>query len=211
MSKGRSETRGLHTEVSIKENVRVMLTTNVDISDRLINGQLGTVVKVSVRNVTNKPSTIFVKFDDNNAGASAIRNSSFNFARENTLVSIQPVLARIKVRPGRASSPEIQRLQFPLTLTWACTVHKVQGLTLDNIVVSFDLRQQRYFNYGQVYVALSRATSLNGLHILGTFESKHIQANPKVQEEYDRLRKSSSLRLQSTADLCHKETISICV
>ena len=88
-------------------------------------------------------------------------------------------------------------------------MHKVQGLTLDNIVVSFDLRQQRYFNYGQVYVALSRATSLNGLHILGTFESKHIRANPKVQEEYDRLRKSSSLRLQSTADLCHKETISI--
>ena len=126
-----------------------MLTTNVDIRDRLIDGQLGTVVKVSVYNVTNKPSTIFVKFDDNNAGASAIRNSSFHFARENNLVPIQPVLARIKVRPGKASSPEIQRLQFPLTLAWACTVHKVRGLTLDNIVVSFDLRKQRYFNYGQ--------------------------------------------------------------
>ena len=36
--------------------------------------------------------------------------------------------ARIKLRPGKSSSPEIQRLQFPITLAWACTVHKVQGV-----------------------------------------------------------------------------------
>ena len=128
--------------ILIKENARVMLTTNVDISDRLINGQLGTVTKVFVDNVSNKPSTIFVKFDDSNAGISAIRNSSSSFARENNLVPIKPVLARIKVRPGKPSSPEMQRLQFPVTLAWACTVHKVQGLTLDNIVVSFDLKSK---------------------------------------------------------------------
>ena len=95
LSKGRSETGGLDTKILVKENARVMLTTNVDISDRLINGQLGTVIKVSVDNVSNKPSTIFVKFDDSNAGVSAIRNSSSNFARENNLVPIKPVLARI--------------------------------------------------------------------------------------------------------------------
>jgi hypothetical protein len=211
LSKGRSETGGLDTKILIKENARVMLTTNVDISDRLINGQLGTVIKVSVDNVSNKPSTIFVKFDDSNAGISAIRNSSSSFARENNLVPIKPVLAGIKVRPGKPSSPEMQRLQFPVTLAWACTVHKVQGLTLDNIVVSFDLKKQRYFNYGQVYVALRRATSLNGLHILGTLESKHIRANPKVQEEYERLRETSSLHPHITTDLCNTETVSICL
>jgi ATP-dependent exoDNAse (exonuclease V) alpha subunit len=142
LSKGRSETGGLDTKILIKENARVMLTTNVDISDRLINGQLGTVIKVSVDNVSNKPSTIFVKFDDSNAGISAIRNSSSSFARENNLVPIKPVLARIKVRPGKPSSPEMQRLQFPVTLAWACTVHKEQGLTRDNIVVSFDLKRK---------------------------------------------------------------------
>ena len=72
LSKGRSETGGLDTEIVIKENARVMLTTNVDITDRLINGQLGTVIKVNVDSVSNKPSTIFVKFDDSNAGISAI-------------------------------------------------------------------------------------------------------------------------------------------
>ena len=211
LSKGRSQTGGLDTKISIKENARVMLTTNVDITDRLINGQLGTVVKINVDNHSNKPSTVFVKFDDSRAGVSAIRNSSSSFARENNIVPIQPVLARIKVRPGKPSSPEIQRLQFPLTLAWACTVHKVQGLTLHNIVVSLDLNKQRYFNYGQVYVALSRATSLNALHILGTLEHKHIRANPKVQEEYKRLREISKVQQQLTPDLKDKECLSICI
>ena len=164
---------------------------------------------MSVDNISNKPCTIFVKFDDNNTGKSAIRNSSSSFARQNGLVPIQPVLARIKVRPGKPS-PKI-RLQFPLTLAWACTVHKVQGLTLDNIVVSFDLKKQRYFNYGQVYVALSRATSLNSLHIVETLESKHIRANPKVHEEYERLREILIPLPQLTAPLLNNKTISICV
>ena len=80
-----------------------------------------------------------------------------------------------------------KRVQFPITLAWACTVHKVQGLTLEKVVVSSDLIRQRAFNYAQIYVALSRATSLQGLYILGQIESKHVKANPKVLEEYQRL------------------------
>ena len=36
----------------------------------------------------------------------------------------------------------------------ACTVHKVQGLSLDQAVLSFNLLKQRAFNHGQLYVAL---------------------------------------------------------
>ena len=43
LSKGRSATGGLDVEIHIKESSRVMLTSNIDISDRLINGQLGNV------------------------------------------------------------------------------------------------------------------------------------------------------------------------
>ena len=43
---------------------------------------------------------------------------------------------------------------------WACTIHKVQGLTLSTVVFSFELYKQKQFNYGQVYVALSRVKSL---------------------------------------------------
>ena len=53
-------------------------------------------------------------------------------------------------------------------LAWACTVHKVQGLSLRKIVVSFQWLKQRNFNYGQIYVALSRVTTLEGLYVLGS-------------------------------------------
>ena len=108
---------------------------------------------------------MYVKFDDEKAGKTTINTSSNSFAKENHVVPIEPVLAKIKVRPGKASSPEIQRIQFPIVLSWSCTVHKVQGLTLENVVVSLNLRKQRYFSYGQIYIALSCATSLQCLYI----------------------------------------------
>lgn len=51
-------------------------------------------------------------------------------------------MAKIKVRPDRPSSPEMQRTQFPITLAWACIIHKVQGLTVDRIVISSELNKQ---------------------------------------------------------------------
>ena len=150
-----------------------MLTNNVDISDRLINGQLGTVARILVNEVTEKPSIVYIKFEDEDVGNLVIDKSGDNFAIENKVVPIKPVLAQIKLNAGKRSSPAIQRLQFPLALAWACTVHKVQGLTLNKIAISFELFKQRSFNYGQIYVALSRATSLQGLYVLGKLEQKH--------------------------------------
>ena len=66
-------------------------------------------------------------------------------------------------------------------------MHKVRGLTL-NEVVTFQLRNQKSFKPGQIYVALSRVTSLQGLYILGNIEDTHIKANPKVHFEYQQLR-----------------------
>ena len=200
LSRGRSETGGLEFEVKIKEGARVMLTTNINIADRLINGQMGTVVKIHVNKKTQKPTVVYIKFDDNEAGRTLIQNSSSIFARENAVVPIEQVLSKIKVRPGKPSSPEVQRIQFPISLAWACTIHKVQGLTLRNVVISFHLNKQRSFNYGQVYVALSRSTSLQGLHILGEINTKHIKADPRVHNEYDRLR---SFKLVDLKDITH--------
>ena len=86
------------------------------------------------------------------------------------------------------SFPVIKRTQFPLMLAWTCTVPKVQGLSLNKEVVSFQLLKQRNFYYGLIYVALNRVSSLEGLYILGLFNLKSIRASLQDFEEYNRLR-----------------------
>ena len=65
-------------------------------------------------------------------------------------------------------------------LAWGCTIHKVQRLTLEEAVISFDLVKQKNFSYGQMYVALSRVTSLNGLYLIGEFNLSYITKDPRA-------------------------------
>ena len=64
-------------------------------------------------------------------------------------------------------------------LAWACTIHKVQGLSLEMAVINFDLEKQRGFKCGQMYVALSRVTSTPGMYLTGTYKSNAIKADTK--------------------------------
>ena len=56
LGKQRSDTGGLDFEISVKETTRVMLTPNIDIADRLINGQLSTIMRINVSPRTQKPT-----------------------------------------------------------------------------------------------------------------------------------------------------------
>ena len=59
LARGRSETGGLDYEIHIKEGARVMLTTNICIADRLINGQIGIVVRVQSIQNQNNPNVLY--------------------------------------------------------------------------------------------------------------------------------------------------------
>lgn len=72
------------------------------------------------------------------------------------------------------------RSQIPLRLAWAITSHKCQGMTLDAIEVFLN----NCFEYGQVYVALSRARTLDGLYI-GSINYDMIQAHPDALKFYE--------------------------
>ena len=183
LARNRSETGGLDYKIKLKQDARVMLTTNLNIEDHLINGQMGTVSKIKYNDTSQKPQVIYIKFDDESAGLETIRKSGDLYAMENHAVAIVPVVAKIKVKTSRPSSSEIQRTQYPLALAWACTIHKVQGLTLSTVVFSFELYKQKQFNYGQVYVALSRVKSLEQLYIIGEIDPKLIRADPRVHKE----------------------------
>ena len=62
LATGRSETGGLDHNIFVKETARVMLTTNIDIADRLIHGQMGTIIKIDMNKNTKKPSIIYILF-----------------------------------------------------------------------------------------------------------------------------------------------------
>ena len=206
MNKNQSETGGLATKLNVKKDARVMLTTNVCVDDRLSNGQLGTVKEI-VTNNQNQVEKIYVKFDGSRVSLKAMQND--RYGRQHNLVPIGRVEANIKVNGNKDSSPTIKRTQFPLMLAWACTVHKVQGQTLDQVVVSFDLENQRSFNSGQMYVALSRVTSLDGLFLVGTYKPSAIKADKKAVREYERLRNESVLESPSDCNPVTEKSLTI--
>lgn len=67
-------------------------------------------------------------------------------------------------------------IQFPLKLAWAITIHKSQGLTFEKAII--DARQS--FAHGQVYVALSRCTSLEGLVLSTPLDSESVVKDETV-------------------------------
>ena len=79
--------------------------------------------------------------------------------------------------------PGIGISQIPLILSWALTIHKSQGSTLDAAEIDVG---SGIFECGQTYVALSRVKSLNGLY-LTSFDAKRIRINKKVKEFYESL------------------------
>ena len=133
-----------------------------------------------VTNIDNKVTTVLVKFDNNHVGLKAIQSSPY-YATYTDAVPIAKYEVVFPVKGKKGS--EITRLHFPLTLAWATTIHKVQGLTLDKIVV--DMKGGR-FSPGQAYVAFSRVKTLHGIHILN-FNAKAVKSSSDVQDEMARL------------------------
>jgi hypothetical protein len=76
--------------------------------------------------------------------------------------------------------------QYPLRLAWAITVHKSQGMSLDEAIISLG----ETFEYGQGYVALSRVRTLEGLY-LKSYNPKSLQVNAAISEFDEKIRKDS--------------------
>ena len=97
------------------------------------------------------------------------------------------------------------RRQLPLMLAWAVSIHKSQGLTIPFLNVSFD----GIFEYGQAYVALSRATDMVGLR-LRNFAPHYIKAHPEVKAFYEALGYDINESEKVSTDLRHLSVSQLC-
>ena len=174
--KTRNETGGLERELIVAVGARVMMTMNVDTADGLVNGVTGEVVAIK-RNDAEKVSVILVKFDNIKVGQRAIESSQWKMQYPNA-VPVSRHQSRYDKANKKGATTAI--VQFPLTLAWAVTIHKCQGLTMDQVVVS--LKGGAKLNCGQAYVAFSRVKSLGGLYIIN-FDEAAIKANPAINTE----------------------------
>ena len=108
--------------------------------------------------------------------------------------------------PTGDGPPRGRRVQLPLRLAWAITIHKSQGMTLDYVQV--DLKN--VFEAGQAYVALSRAKSMEGLQVL-SFDENKFWCEDKVVKFYQGFegKQSTAHPTVSRPHDTSKETISI--
>ena len=149
------------SELRLKKNAQVMFVKNDTSGEqRFFNGKIG---KVDVLNEEG----IKVRFADDSppvwVESHKWENKRYTLNRETGEIEEKVI--------GTFS-------HFPLKLAWAITVHKSQGLTFDRAVI--DVSQA--FAAGQVYVALSRLTSLDGLVLSAPFRRQQMARDPALAE-----------------------------
>ena len=161
---------GLPRRLLLSVGTRVMLTRNIATENGLVNGALGFVKAFTFED--NQLIRVFVQFDDEAIGRIFYDN-------EHDAIYVEPITQEFHYH-GRS----VYRTQFPLLPAWASTIHKVQGISVDKIVVSLG---KSVFAEGQFYVALSRVRTLKGLGILALNVTR-IKANKDVVSFYKQLR-----------------------
>lgn len=144
--------------LQLKIGAEVMCTKNSQ-KDGFVNGTLGTVVRFEA-----------------GSGYPVIQT------RGGRKIVIEPLEWTLEEN-GKIKA---QIRQIPLRLAWAITVHKSQGMSLDEAVMDLSA----VFEYGQGYVALSRVRRLSGLYLLG-WNEKAFQVHPEILGKDELFREQS--------------------
>lgn len=143
----------------LKEGAQIMLIKNdKGESRRYFNGKIGTIKKISGEKIT----ILFPgEADELILEKETWKNIRYNYDKEKDKIEEEEL--------GTFS-------QYPIRLAWAITIHKSQGLTFEKAVIDAGAS----FAPGQVYVALSRLTSLQGLVLRSRILSHSIQTDQRV-------------------------------
>ncbi|KAL2024688.1 hypothetical protein VTK56DRAFT_6889 [Thermocarpiscus australiensis] len=188
--------------IELKKGAQVMLIKNLD--ETLVNGSLGTVVSFmteatfEIRGADDDGSDVesdakkkrVRAFTNALAEASKVDNKEYPLVRFHAVDGSQRNLLcvpedwKVELPTGEVQA---SRKQLPLILAWALSIHKAQGQTLERVKVDLG----KVFEKGQAYVALSRATTQQGLQVLN-FQKTRVMAHPRVVDFYNKLYSAES-------------------
>lgn len=181
--------------IELKKGAQVMLIKNMD--ETLVNGSLGTVDDFmteasfeikhggDVSDVETDAKKRVRAFTNALVEGSKGSNREYPLVRFHAVDGSQRVILcspedwKVELPTGQVQA---SRKQLPLILAWALSIHKAQGQTLERVKVDLG----KVFEKGQAYVALSRATTQQGLQVLNFHKSK-VMAHPRVVDFYNKL------------------------
>ena len=146
--------------LQVKVGAQIMMVNN-DTEGRWVNGSIG---KISGMTVDENGETVII--------------AELTDGTEVEIIPYTWEIYKFYVEEGQLQSETVGRfMQYPLMLDWAVTIHKSQGKTFDKVIIDIG---RGTFSYGQVYVALSRCTTLEGIVLKKPVLKKHIWTDYRV-------------------------------
>jgi ATP-dependent exoDNAse (exonuclease V) alpha subunit len=148
--------------LTLKQGAQVMLLNN-DTLGRWINGSIGRIRSIDPDE--DGPDVLWVELADGevvDVTPYEWEMYEFSYDRETAKVISESV--------GSFT-------QYPLRLAWAVTIHKAQGMTFEKAVIDIG---QGTFSHGQLYVALSRCTTISGIVLKRPIHRKNVLLDRRV-------------------------------
>lgn len=148
-------------QLELKVGAQVMFIKNDPSRDKLYyNGKIGTVISIGEDTIAVRCQGDYSAVEVSKATWFQIK---FSINNETKLLEEQ-IIGQFE--------------QYPLKLAWAITIHKSQGLTFDQVIIDANAS----FAHGQVYVALSRCRSLEGLYLRNPISASSIKMDATVSQ-----------------------------
>ena len=178
--------------LSLKVGSRVMVTYNIDSTDGLINGTMGTVVGFTIEG--GKITQVLIECDNKEDGEKA-RKKYAGILKRLKLPNATPIARKcFEYSLGKKEkhhAAKVKVIQFPLTTAWAITIHKCQGENIKSPTpLVADIASVHRRGQGMAYVALGRIQNMDQLY-LRSFAPEKIMISQEAEAEAKKIERDA--------------------